>query len=341
MPMGADLLKEIVGLTHYTFDFSRPKTGDHAIFEALKIILAEGGEVTRLNEHMRAARQLGQSADQALSIDNVIDALEDPKIELIGKLGITRAIWKAESGSHNFSKVDHNPDSLDINRFSGTWYSSLTKLLTENVRRSGIDNIFDNLTIVNFNYDRCLEHYLPFSLASYYGVNVTDVRKVMPSLTMYRPYGQAGRLPWQQGQGPSVQFGGGTVDQLAQVAPQIRTFTERLEDDAELGAMREAVSSAERIVFLGFAFHRQNVELISSNVSGIAEFVATAYQISESDKSVIGAELAKAFEVHGPLPQQRIELADMECREFFKQYWRTLTAGPDEDNDYNIDALIG
>lgn len=326
LPIGTELLKQIVQLTHFSFDFRTLKSGDHAILEALKLVLNEGREVDKLNEHLRAARQLGESAKQALSIDNVIDALEDPKIELVGKMGIVRAILKAEASSPTFKTPDNYPQNLDMSKFEGTWYGSLTKLLTENVRKSEIERIFDNFEIVNFNYDRCLEHYLPFSLASYYGVAPDDIRAIMPSLAIHRPYGIAGRLPWQQGNGPSVGFGQGNSQQLADVAQQVRTFTERIEEETELEAMKAAVASADRIIFLGFAFHRQNVELLSQKVQGHTEVLATAFGISKSDKSVIEDELSKAFEFDGILNEDRIILADATCNQFFKDYWRTLTA---------------
>ncbi len=326
LPMGPDLLKQIVQLTHITFDFGRQKTGDHGIVEALRLCLNEGREVTKINEHLKAAWQLGESSKQALSIDNVIDALEDPQVELVGKLGIVRAILKAEAASPAFKRIKNMPNTLDLSKFNEAWYSSLTKLLTENVRKSQIGSIFDNLEIINFNYDTCLEHYLPFSIASYYGLKPDDIREIMQGLTIHRPYGVAGRLPWQKGEAPSVGFGEGSPQQLADVAQQVRTFTERVEEGDELAAMRATLVGADRVVFLGFAFHRQNVELLSQKMQDHSELVATAYQISQSDKSVIEDELGKAFEHEFVMHDTRIKLADMTCAQFFKEYWRTLTA---------------
>ncbi len=321
LPAGPDLLKQIIKLTHITFEHYRQIAGDESIVQALKIRLNEGGEVAKLNEHLHAGWQLSESAKQALSIDNVIDALEDPKVELVGKLGIVRAILKAEEASPAFKRVQNMPDTLDLTKFGDTWFSSLTKLLTENVRKSEVTSIFENLEIINFNYDRCLEHYLPFSMASYYGMKPDAIREIMQNLMIHRPYGVAGRLPWQRGETPSVDFGGGSPQQLAEVAQLVRTFTERVEEGDELAAMRATIARADRLVFLGFAFHRQNVELLSQQMQDHAEIVATAYKISQSDKSVIGGELKKAFG-----QDTRIQLADMTCDKFFNEYWRTLTA---------------
>jgi len=148
----------------------------------------------------------------------------------------------------------------------------------------------------------------------------------MHGLTIHRPYGVAGRLPWQNGDVPSVAFGRCSPQQLADVAQQVRTFTERVEEGDELAAMRAAMAGADRVVFLGFAFHRPNVELLAQKMQDHSEIIATAYQISKSDKSVIENELGTAFEYEFVMNDFRIQLADMTCDQFFKEYWRTLTA---------------
>lgn len=340
LPMGPELLKQIVKLTHITFEHYTQKGGDTAILTALKLILNEGGEVTKINQHLHAAWQMSESAMQAMSIDNVIDALEDPQVELVGKLGIVRAILKAEAASPVFKRVENMPDTLDLLKFGDTWYSSLTKLLTENVRKSQVTDIFENLEIVNFNYDRCLEQYLPFSLGSYYGLKPDAIREIMGGLKIHRPYGVAGRLPWQKGDAPSVGFGEGSPQQLADVAQQVRTFTERVEEGDELASMRATMAGADRVVFLGFAFHRQNVELIAQKMQDHSEIVSTAYQISKSDKSVIEDELGKAFEHEFAMHDTRIQLADMTCAQLFKEYWRTLTAEKGDHEPFRTPDLM-
>lgn len=332
LPIGAKLLEEIVKLTDIRFEIgNRQRSGDYHLLAALKAVLNESQDVTRLNEHLHAAWQLGASAQQALSIDNVIDALEDEKVELVGKLGIVRAIHEAERQSRYFRDPDNRYDRLDVKRFKDTWYDSLTKLLTEGVKKSEIDRIFDNLTIINFNYDRCLEQYLPFSIAIYYGLNPKEVRELMPKLAMHRPYGVAGKLPWQQGGIPAVPFGGLEPAQTADAASQIRTFTERVEEGEELARIRAAVAAAERIIFLGFAFHRQNVDLLAAKALVNVEVLATAYEVSKSDRAVIEEELATALEFEASVANRGIELINSTCASLFKDYWRTLTADPRPD----------
>ena len=328
LPIGAKLLTDIVKLIDIKFDHWNQSSGDGHILQALKHILPKTADVTLLNEHLHAAWQLCASAQQALSIDNVIDALEDEKVERMGKLGIVRAIHEAERQSNFFRAVDGRVDTLDLSKFKGTWYDSFTKLITENIRKSEVETLFDNIEIINFNYDRCIENYLPHSLANYYGVPTQEIRTLMPKLTIHRPYGVAGKLPWQDGDLPSVEFGGGRIDQTADAAAQIRTFTEQVEEGEALGRIRAATSNAERTVFLGFAFHRQNVELIAAKAPSDAEILGTAFEVSKSDRDAISNELISGFEYDEMLANQRVKLADLKCGSFFQEFWRTLTADP-------------
>ena len=154
-----------------------------------------------------------------------------------------------------------------------------------------------------------------------------------PDPKIHRPYGITGRLPWQTGEIPSVDFGGGSADQIANLSTHIKTFTERVDEGKSLEDIRKCISSADRIVFLGFAFHRQNVTLISSTVKRNVEILATSYGISKSDKNVIESEIGRAFRYDDgdELDGHHIDLADTTCRELFRDYWRTLTAEPGDE----------
>lgn len=329
LPIGETLLKQISELLDFRFEFGeRLTSGDYTLLHALKSVLDEGGDVKNLNEHLSAGQQLRKSAQQALSIDNVIDALEDPKVELVGKLGILRAILKAESESMYFRPPHEHRDTIELKNFSPTWYGSFTKLLTENVRKSEIDHIFDNIEIINFNYDRCLEKYLPHSISEYYGTTAQEIESKMNNLRVHRPYGLCGRLPWMQGEGPVIRFGQENFGSLGTAVSQIRTFTEQVQEGDELDAIRSAISSADRIIFLGFAFHRQNMSLLASPIQDHTEIIATAYGISSDDTSVIEREAARAFGLEDKYYNfaNRITLRNIKCADLFKQHWRTLTS---------------
>jgi len=331
LPEGSALLTTIARLLTFRFEHSsEPTQGDRTIFYALRERLKEGTDVTRLNEHLRAAVQITQSAVQAISIDNVIDMLEDANAEAVGKLGISKAILDAEADSDYFRAIPDRPYELNIARFPSTWYSRLTKILTEGVRRSNIKHLFDNLTIINFNYDRCLENYLCYSISNYYGIALAEAQKLVDQLPMYRPYGRVGKLPWQSGGEPAIEFGRRGVREVNEAALQLRTFTEQIEEGETLASMRDALAAADRIVFLGFAFHRQNMKLLAVNRDEIPEILATAYKVSGSDRGVITSELNDAFGLGLLQDNANIELFGKPCVDLFDEYWRTLTATPRE-----------
>jgi hypothetical protein len=338
LPIGSALLTSIVELADIRFERWEQTRGSPALLEALKARFFPAVHET-VDDHIRAGWQLAASAQQAISIDNLIDALEDPKIEVMGKLGIAQAILQAEGKSAAFKPRDPQRNDLDMSNFADTWYGTLTKLLAEGVRRSEVEGIFSNLEIINFNYDRCLEQYLPSSLAQYYGLDVARFREILATLPIHRPYGSVGRLPWQAGDGPAVDFGCPEPQLVADVSRSLRTFTEQVSDEGALHAMRAAVSSADRVVFLGFGFHRQNVELIASPVQSHSEILGTAMGVSRSDLSVIDDEIWRGFELRGLREPYRVELEDASCDRFLREHWRTLTAVPSDHS--HEDLLAG
>jgi hypothetical protein len=44
---------------------------------------------------------------------------------------------------------------------------------------------------------------------------------------------------------------------------RIRTFNEEVEDTTKIGQIRDAMCAASRVIFLGFHFHPQNLDLIT------------------------------------------------------------------------------
>lgn len=328
LPIGSQLLAEVVKLADLKFDLNRRLTGDSYIVDGLTLAI-KSNRFEDVFPFVNAASQLVASAGQALSIDNVIDALEDDRVELVGKLSIVRAIHEAERQSRVAEGGGRFGDPY-LRRFAGTWYDSFTKLLTENVRKSEVSSIFNNLEIINFNYDRCVENYLPISLASYYGLPPQEAQGLVSELVMHRPYGVAGRLPWQPRALPAVEFGGGRPEQTAEAALQIKTFTERVEEGEVLARIKNAVATAERVVFLGFAFHRQNLSLLNAELNTEVEVVATGFGISGSDRGVITNELRRTFEGFSNQKGQnrQVHIPSYKCAQLFEEYWRTLTAEP-------------
>jgi hypothetical protein len=157
-----------------------------------------------------------------------------------------------------------------------------------------IENIFDNLSIINFNYDRCIEHFLFQAMQRLYPTKgsgyLTDL--INRKLKIIHPYGVVGELEWR-GSGPTIQFGAkdNSYD-LAKLSGGIRTYNEEVDDREKIEELRDLVRVAERIVFLGFHFHKQNIELISLPLQtpplpGEVEVFATHVDRSQAEKEFI------------------------------------------------------
>src|ERR1039457_1503369 len=93
------------------------------------------------------------------------------------------------------------------------------------------------------------------------GLRLRTPNNLYPKLTLLHPHGVVGRLPWQEPLGISfgAQINGA---KLLEASAQLKTFSQRIEDESALSKMRKLVEEAQSIVFLGFAFHEQNMELI-------------------------------------------------------------------------------
>ncbi|MBV8799424.1 MAG: hypothetical protein JO208_06420 [Alphaproteobacteria bacterium] len=199
------------------------------------------------------------------------------------------------------------------------------QLLSEGVEKANAEKAFENLVLVVFNYDRCVEHFLAHALSSYYALPEIDAQQIVRSISLIHPYGTVGHLAWQQHGG--LMFGAeGGGRTLLQISGQVRTFTEQMSDQNVREQIQEAMDEADNIVFLGFAFHEQNMALLKANPSRRSRKVfATALGVSASDCEAIASEVYSIYDSNRD--QIRMEIRnDLKCVELFEQYWRSLRA---------------
>ena len=199
-------------------------------------------------------------------------------------------------------------------------------MLHENVNKNAVQSIFDNVSFINFNYDRCLEQYLFYALKEYYTLADQEADSLVKKLKIIRPYGSVGE--WSNTnthKAGVVAFAEERVDLFA-ISKKIKTFSEQLEESDELKELRGLISNAEIVVFLGFAFHRQNMNLMRLEQKDIStkRVYATAYGISPPDCAVLKEELQQFF--NSKIEPDKIELRnDLTCHGLMSAYWRSLT----------------
>lgn len=339
LPSG-ERLKELIGTAiDIRFgDFGREHTGDPRIVHALRQKVAD---TTRdINPYLQKAWQIRDIVSHAaLSIDNYLDAHQgDEELELCGKLSIAKCIIDSEHRSL-LRRTERHRENFSLPGLKDTWYVQFLKLLTENVRLTDIDNIFDNIAFVVFNYDRCIEQFLAQAIQEYYNIDRQRSINLVKRIPIYHPYGTVGTLPWLEVRDePQAAFGDNENIDLLSIAGNIKTFSEQMDDEEALNALRTHVAEAETLVFLGFAFHRQNLELIKPPEPAFTKRIfATVMGVSESDQDHIKRDLVETLQIEpeddGQIVQMyRADGTDAEivfyngnCNDLFRNYWRSLS----------------
>jgi hypothetical protein len=324
LPVGDELKKHVASMLDIRFETDgRQRSGDWRIIDALRLHIHPARDV---NPHRQAACRVAAAMPQAISIDNFIDAHKgDAKIEICGKLAIVQGILNAERASKLFHDSTSG-EAFNHGRVAGTWFNGFFQVLTENCRLDNLEERLGALTLIVFNYDRCIEHYLYLAFQTYYGIGAERASELVKRIHIFHPYGSVGSLPWFRGN-TSAAFGHEpNAQELLKLSGEIKTFTEGTDpSSSDIIAIREKVKAADRLVFLGFAFHPLNLQLLwdasakPPAPSNTACF-ATGMGISTNDIGVIAAELVEL----GGFVEAKVRINTLTCSQLFQEYRRTL-----------------
>ncbi|MDL1968036.1 MAG: hypothetical protein LWW97_05675 [Deltaproteobacteria bacterium] len=304
LPTGNELKEQISRLLDIRFHHNKQISGDYAIKGALAdYVKKPDGRQGNINPYLEQAWHIRDALPIAISIDHFIDAQRDnDKLALCGKLSIVRSILQAEKSSLLHFKNERVDSTIQFNNLEGTWFLPFFQILTENCTVNDLEDRFRSIALIIFNYDRCIEHFIYHALQNYYRVSKDYASKLLSNIEIYHPYGIVGLLPWQ-GNSNSTDFGEDSNPiQLLELANKIKTFTEGTNpESSKIVAIRDHVSTANRIVFLGFAFHKLNMQLIkpsdlSSTNAAEIKCYATTFGISKSDKEVINEQINDLYE---------------------------------------------
>ena len=326
LPIGTELKSEIARLLDIRFqDGLKKQSGDCQVIEALRLIASNAEDQPgQINPYQRMCWWIRDAMPQAISIDNFIDChVDEPKIAVCGKLAIARAILAAEAKSTLIVDKTNIRNKLDFVKNSETWFNSFFQRLTENCGVEDLPARLRSVGVITFNYDRCFEHYLFNAIQNYYGVPPEKSAALLESLEIHHPYGMVGGLPWMR-RPPSIYFGADVhVSELVAVSRQLRTFTEGTNPNvSDIESIRATVSGARTLAFLGFAFHRLNMELLFGAASSGATkptqaLFGSALGISPRKCLVIANKLS----AHTGLSNGQMQLRnDLTCATLFQEY---------------------
>lgn len=304
--------------------------GDLAVVQAMASVAKGTGEYgSSMKRFIDAAQAIRGAMPLAISIDNYLHThSHDADAVMMGKFGITACILDAEDRS-TLREYDASYN-IDFSTIPDSWHNTFCKMLTENVQHASLDTIFDNVSIITFNYDRCIEHYLLMWLMRYMRLSYKEATDICAKLNIIHPYGQVGPLPWQAAAsgGSEIRFGEKPTEYIIrQISSQIRTFTERVEDEVMLSRMRGLLSEAEQVVYLGFSFGKMNMDLLSIDQEGPRkDVIATVLGISVPNRAEVDHSIR--LSLNGPETGWLVtgmDLASSAANNLLNDYWYRLS----------------
>lgn len=263
--------------------------GDRTIGNYLFVAASQCSDAQQASRLFKAAHLIKDALVLAPSIDYLLDAHKDDQdIQQLGKVSIVRAILRAEQASSLYFDR-RTDDGLDFRASADTWLSKLFRILVGQVSKTRIEDMFGNLSIITFNYDRTIETFLAHALQRYFDCSKAAAEELVENLDVHHVYGSvgaafgSGRIPF-----------GADIDAelIGELSKNIRTFTQNIDDPGELQRISQRVFAARRVIFLGFSFQDQNVRLLATNAPAAKETFATAYQISVYDQQSIQRQLS-------------------------------------------------
>lgn len=314
LPVGSELANKISEKLDIQFEMGhRQVSGDRDI--ANQLLNAFPGD---FNAHQRAAWRIRDGIHLTNSIDDFLDInQEDQHINMCGKVSIIKSILESEKNSRLYVEPRKQIRITDI---SDTWMVKLFKTLT---RGSKPEKTFENVSFVNFNYDRCIEFFMRQALMVLHGLPEQVAEDICAQLKIFHPYGTVGTLPKHQDNG-GVHFGAEYVD-LIKLAARIKTYTEKMEEHETI-EIKRLIQEADTLIFLGFAFHEQNMRLISPQQGSKANrIISTAFGISVDNAEVVRQYLGNIFDStrRRTLINHKLSkppLPNIGCAELFDKY---------------------
>lgn len=326
LPTGAELKADVANKLSFEFELdqwrqSRMIKGDPYIANFLNALRANS--VVK-SDPFKAAKKLSVILPQGLSIDTVLDNhSDDETMTVCGKCGIFSSIIQSERKSSLFHSTDTTASSFDFKRSEDSWFHFFFMLLTEGAHQTRVKDIFKNLTFIIFNYDRCIEYYLCEALLNYYRLDSIEVTNIVKELKIFHPYGTIGKLNWRDsGTELDVSFGSENYNLLT-ADKTIKTFSERVDGNSGLVGIQKEIQEAETLIFLGFAFHEQNMQLLSTVASTVRNIYGTALNVSNSDTTVIKETIKNTL---NPIDSSvKINLGQSwKCSDIFKEFRLSL-----------------
>jgi hypothetical protein len=254
LPTGVRLRNDIAKALRFQFNFSRLESGSHQLLDHLR---QRFGNQT--NPYTKAGNELAGTMGTFPSVDEALHYFSNrEEILYLGKIAIVHEILRAEQSSKLYGS-EWNP----IDPGENGWIFHFLSMALSVLQKEQTGNAFDAVTLINFNYDRVVEHFLYNAFQSQCGLTRTQSQEIVSKMNIIRPYGSIGPLEWQEKGGTG--YGDTSQPDFGRLSASIRTYTEEAHGDGSTQKIASALNRAKLTLFLGFGYHRQNMNLLQAD----------------------------------------------------------------------------
>ena len=269
-PLGKDLVDIIVK----NFD---PNNSENAI-ELFKGLGFSEEELISFRDKLRLSA--------APSIDSFLEPRGDDD-RYLGKLAIAYALIPFEKTDTLF--------------YDNSWY----KTLLQKLKISFDDFEKNKISFITFNYDRSLEHFLMTAIQNQFNKTENEVAEKLKKIPLVHLYGKLGMLPLETTKPDEY-----TREYTSKILPHLlrrsskslKIIYDKLElENPEFKQAKQLLSAARRIYFLGFGYHKDNLERLK-----IKSYLTYTSSISSSDtfsKTVEGTSLKLPLDLKDTVPK--------------------------------------
>ncbi|AWW74507.1 hypothetical protein CD351_08720 [Erythrobacter sp. KY5] len=320
MPDGPDLLAKIAAGYEFERLDSEVKSRDLVSLAHLFEQISEEIGLS-YDELVAGATAIREATLVSTSIDAILEQYgHDPAVLAAGKIAIIYYTLQAESKS-TLAIEPRAADELPL-RGTENWLFQLGQLIVKGVPRAKAEECFEKLSIVCFNYDRAIEHYLPWVVQRAFGMTYEEACELVAGrLRIVHPYGVAGRLPWQ-GEETSVSWGDERPENIVSLSKRIFTASQRATSRQFQSYLRAEMSRGKRLGFLGFGFDPMNVAMLFDELEhDNPDMLISLVGISETQQKAI---LRLIYRLTGITDESRITLENMKAFELLRDYGRFL-----------------
>lgn len=328
-PVGSELKATIAKQLDIRYHNGYKIEGDDLIAESIRYLGAlNSSGLGDARQIQVACWRVRDGMPLSPSIDNYIDShRNDAGIAQVGKLAIARSILLAEAKCalyFDWMKADAN---IPFGEVASTWFSLFFQLFIAGGDLEEAKERLKRIAVVSFNYDRCLEHFLVHAFRAYFPLSEAEATEIVGRINIVHPYGTVGKLPLGVNS-LGTRFGAEvTSSELVEIANRIRTYSEGTDpESSSIEEIRQLLPTSERVVFLGFAFHRMNIDLlipnsVASGPTQVRGVFATGKGLSKSDVDIVSRDISGRLGI--PIGHMTVE-RDMTCASLMNEYRRTL-----------------